>query len=1087
MKGCAPPAAAQVAGSMKSSSKLSLAVLLWASLLPAQQTATLTGTVRDASSAVVETASVRLINTATGESFAGVSTAAGNYTIPLVKPGNYELVAEAAGFKQYKQTGIRLETGQNARVDLTLELGALSESVTVEAAAPLLNTDNSSVGSVVRNSTIANMPLIERRAAQLARLNGFVVQNGNGSNFAMAGGRGNNAMWTIDGGNAQNILLGVATLVYDPPVESLEEFNVEISNYKAELGRSGGGYVQMTTKSGTNNFHGSLYEFLRNDKFDARNFFASSKPVLRYNQFGASFGGPIRKDKTFFFANYEGQQIRRQQTILASVPTVAETRGDFSSLSTVVRDPQTGLPFAGNIIPTQRQDPVGAAIAALYPGPNVDGARSRNNNFRANQPISTTTNVAVARLDHNFSLNDRIYGRFLANVTDTFNSPVFPVPGTDNYHSTSNNSFYSWSATWQHSFSPLTTIESRYSWDRRKANALSGGSDLGLAQRLGIKGTNDRFFPQINIPGLTGFGTGNHERLQVPIRGDHITSTITKISGAHTIKFGGEWRRSTNDDRWSGTGGGVFGFNQTATGDALASVLTGWALSGSRAEALLLRTRASAFGFFVQTDWKVTPKLTLNLGVRWDVDTPRRELVDNRQNSFDQFAINPVSNTPGILTWSGRNGLSSYAHNFDKNNFGPRVGFAYRANDKWVIRGGSGILYVGQYDQATPIVANIGFGLRNDVVSPDGGRTAGFLLKDGLPAAIPPSEGLLTPGYGAVPVGQNPTLAIEFFEPKGRVVPYLFNFNFNVQRQLRGNVVVELGYLSTLGHKLTAPGSRSINQVDPSRIGPGNSQILRPFPQFSDVRVIAPTIGNSNYHGLNLRVEKRLSRGLQFNANYTWAKAIDDVESRDELGGNAGDNAFANQYDRRADRGLSGNHIAHRFIGSVTWDLPVRVSNHALNYVVGGWSTSLIYEARTGSPFGVIENNAAAIYPTAVTVRSTAIAPYRVNPNWRANVLTEPYFDTASFVAPAQYTFGNLGRTVAIGPGAVISDISVLKNFSVREQHNLQFRVEMLNFINHANFNLPNQNRGVANFGRVGSLIGGNQARIIQLGLHYKF
>jgi hypothetical protein len=636
-------------------------------------------------------------------------------------------------------------------------------------------------------------------------------------------------------------------------------------------------------------------------------------------------------------------------------------------------------------------------------------------------------------------------------------------------------------------------LESRYSYDKRKANAQSGGTDLGLAQELGIQGTNDRFFPQINLPGLTGFGTGNHERLQVPIRGDHYTASVTTIRGAHTVKYGAEFRRSTNTDRWSGTGGGVFGFNQTATGDPLASLLTGWALSGSRAEALLLRTRANAFGAFVQTDWKVTPKLTLNLGLRWDLDTPRRELEDNRQNSFDQFAINPISHTPGEITWSGRNGLSDYAHNFDKNNFGPRVGFAYRATDKWVIRGGSGILYVGQYDQATPILANTGFSIRGDVVSPDGGRTPAFLLKDGLPPASLPSNDLLVPGYGAVPVGQNPTLAVEFFEPQGRAVPYLSNFNLNVQRQLPGNTVFEIAYLSTLGHKLTAPGSRSINQVEPDSIGPGNVQAIRPFPQFSDVRVIAPTIGNSNYHGLNLRVEKRFSRGLQFNANYTWSKAIDDVESRDELGGNAGDNAFANQYDRRADRGLSGNHIAHRFIGSATWELPFgggrtwRSGNRVVDQIIGGWSTSIIYEAHTGSPFGVIENNAAAIYPTAVTVRSDVVAPYRENPNWRSNVLSENFFDPSSFAAPAQYTFGNGGRTVAIGPGAIVSDLSVLKDIAVKEGQRLQLRAEALNFLNHANFALPNQSRGVANFARISALATGNQARIIQLGLHYKF
>lgn len=1052
-----------------------------------QQTATLSGVVRDSSAGAIEGARVRLQNSATGEIFQGLTTANGNYTVPFVKPGDYELSAEVEGFKRYVQTGIRLETGSTSRVEITLEVGGVAESVQVEAAAPLLTTDNSSVGAVVRNSTIVNMPLIDRRAAQLARLNGFVVQNGTGSNFAIAGGRGNNAMWTIDGGNAQNILLGVATLEFDPPVESLEEFSVEISNYKAELGRSGGGYVQMTTKSGTNEVHGSLYEFLRNDQLDARNFFAAARPVLRYNQFGASLGGPIRKDRTFYFVNYEGLQIRRQQTRVASVPTVAETRGDFSALATVIRDPLSGAPFGGNIIPATRLDPTGAAIAALYPAPNIAGANNRNNNFRANQPIRTGTNIGVARLDHNFSVNDRVYGRLLATESDTINAPIFPVAGTDPFHTVSDTSFYSWSATWQHTFSPLATLETRYSWDRRKANAISGGTDLGLANQLGIRGTNERFFPQVNIPGLTGFGTGNHERLQVPIRGDQVTSALTRIRGSHTIKIGGEWRRSTNDDRWSGTGGGVLGFNQAATGDPLAALLTGWVLSGSRAEALLLRTRASAFGAFVQTDWKVSPKLTLNLGLRWDLDVPRRELIDNRQNSFDQFALNPVSGTPGLLTWSGRNGLSDFAHNFDRNNFGPRVGFAYRFTDKWVIRGGSGLLYVGQYDQATPIVANIGFGLRADAISPDGGRTPAFLLREGLPAATAPSNDLLVPGFGAVRPGQNPTLAVEFFEPAGRTVPYLLQYNFNIQRQLPGNTVVEVGYLSTIGKKLTAPGSRSINQVPPSLIRAGNVQALRPYPQFSDVRVLAPTIGNSNYHGLNLRVEKRFSQGFQFSTNYTWSKAIDDVESRNELGGNDGDNAFANQYDRQADRGLSGNHVGHRLISSATWNLPVRSQKAALRQVVSGWSLSGIYEVRSGSPFGVIENNAAAIYPTAATVRSNAIAPYSRNSNWRDNVLTEPFFATNAFAAPAQFTFGNTGRTVAIGPGAVIADLAVLKSIAVGERHRLQFRAELLNALNRANFALPNQSRGVANFGRISSLANGNQARIVQLGLHYRF
>jgi len=441
-----------------------------------------------------------------------------------------------------------------------------------------------------------------------------------------------------------------------------------------------------------------------------------------------------------------------------------------------------------------------------------------------------------------------------------------------------------------------------------------------------------------------------------------------------------------------------------------------------------------------------------------------------------------------VLTWSGRNGLSRYAHNFDKNNFGPRLGFSYRVTDKWIVRGGGGTLFIGQYDQATPIVANIGFGVRGDFVSTDGGRTAAYQLRNGLPFIAPLTEASLVPGFGSVRVGAAPTLAIEFFEPTGRTVPYLNTFNFNVQRQLPFQSVLELAYLGSLGHKLGAPTSRSINQVPQSLIGTNsNPQVLRPFPQFSDVRVISATIGNSNYHGLNVRLDKRLSHGLQFGFNYTWSKAIDDVRSRNELGGNAGDNAFGNQYDRRADRGLSGNNVGQRFVSNATWAIPSPAGNGLLKQTFGGWSTSLLFEARSGAPFGVIENNGAAIYPTAAAVRSNVVSPYAVNANWRANVLAEPFFATAGFAAPAQYTFGNAGRTVASGPGAIVSDISLLKDFRINESHRLQFRAESLNFINHANFALPNQQRGNPNFGRISSLIGGNQARIIQLGLHYKF
>jgi hypothetical protein len=1053
--------------------------------LPAlAQTSSLSGNITDSSGAAVPGVSVLLVNTLTNESFQGISSSSGTYTIPLLKPGTYEIRVEHTGFKQFRRTGIVIETGVPSSSDIRLEVGGVTEQITVEAEAPLLKTESASVGNVVRRETIANMPLVGRRAAQLARLSGFVVQNGTGSNFTMAGGRGDNTNFTIDGGNAQNILLGVATLNFDPPIDSLEEFNVEISNYKAEMGRTGGGFVQMTTRSGTNKWHGSAYDFVRNDAFDARNFFAARKPVLRYQQYGGSIAGPVIRNKTFFFYNLEKIRTRSQQTRLLSVPDPAEIAGRFPG---AITDPLANFaPFPANTIPAARMDPVGKAIAEYYPAPNVAGQPSRTANFRVNNPTGGDPTVMVARGDHNFSSNDRFYIRYLHNVNNTYQRPIFR-DNTDQYGETVQISYYSLSPTWIHSFTPTTIMEVRYSWDRRKFHPITANKGLGLAQKIGVRGTNPDFFPRVTLTGLEPFQRGEQERIQSPIRGDHYTGSLTKVAGRHTLKFGGEYRFSRNTDVPRGTAGGVFNFTPVGTNDALASLLLGHVASASRDESDAVISNGATLGMYAQTDWKVNSSLTLNLGMRWDIDTPRYESSD-QQNSFDRDAINPVCNCPGVITFSGRDGLSRYASQFDYNNFGPRFGFAWRLKDKWVLRGGGALVFVGQYDQATPLAVRAGFSKAVSVTSVDGGRTAAIQLRNGLPPTV---ANTLSPGFGAVPIGQNPIFSVEFFDPGKRQIPYTQTFNLNIQRMLPANMLLEIGYLGTLGHKLTVTGTRTINQVDPVRMRTGNVQILRPFPQFSDVREHSPTIGNSNYHGANIKLEKRYSRGFQFGMNYTWSKLIDDVNSRNELGAS---NALANQYDRRTDRGLSGNHVGHRFIGNTVYELPfgkgklVNANSAFMNALVGGWSTGLIMEFRSGVPFGIVENNAAAIYNTAAAVRSNATGPYANNPNWRDNVLSQPYFPTSLFVAPPSLTFGTLGRSIATGPGAMIGDLSVLKDFSMPwEGHKLQFRWESLNFMNHPNFGNPTTGRGNPNFGRILGLIAGNQARINQFGLHYRF
>ena len=523
---------------------IALLGVLVASVGFAQTNATLTGTVSDGSGAVIPAAEVEIANMDTGETYTTATNESGSYTIPFIKPGTFMLKVTTPGFKQYERAGIRLDTASSVRADAVLELGEVTESVTVEADVPLLKTENSSVGGVIKNTSIANMPLLGRRAAQLVRLSGFVVQRGNGSQFQIAGGRSNNAMWTLDGGSTQNILLGVASLNYDPPIEALEEMNVEVSNYKAEMGRSGGGFIQMTTKSGTNAFHGALYDFMRNDALDSRQFFAAQKQTLRRHQYGWALGGPVAKDRTFFFASQEFTANRTANPRIENVPDPAETRGDFSGLSTQIRNPVTGDPVPDNMIPQSEQDPVGAAVARFWPQPNVDGRASRSRNFQNNARNVNDSNTLSARVDHTLNNRHRIYGRYVHNVGQSelfkgfWPQPVHTGQRINNFH------YFNWSITEISNVTNTIVTENRFTWNKRKWHPVIAAKGLGLSQEIGFTGNNPEFFPGFGFAGgIQRIGRGGgQERRQFPIRDNHIVSNWTYVSGKHTVKWGGEFR-----------------------------------------------------------------------------------------------------------------------------------------------------------------------------------------------------------------------------------------------------------------------------------------------------------------------------------------------------------------------------------------------------------------------------------------------------------------------------------------------------------------------------------------------------------------
>jgi len=1073
-----------------------LIVLAYANVAWGQ--ARLTGVVSDSSGAVVAGAKVVARNVATGQALPSEANQSGVYSINFVNPGEYEVHCEQTGFKKFVRAGIVLETSTTTTVNITLELGSISETINVEATAPILETESGAIGQVISSNFILNMPIQSRRGGALVRLMGNVTFTGEEGGqsiprFSLAGGRSYNQMWQIDGGVAQNQGNGSPQVNINPPNEALQEFKVLSNNFSAEYGRAGGGLILMTTRSGTNAFHGSLYEWLRNDKLNARTFFAPDKAPLRYNIFGGSIGGPIRKDRTFFFYNYEGGRRRTGVTVTYNVPRPAEVKGDFSARTDIkVLDPATRVGttaaqlFPGNTIPANRISAVGRAFAELYPAPNMstdNPARAPSNNFRANASDSLTQDFHTFRLDHQLTGRDRISGRLIYINAPEGISAVFPVAAADSRAGIRENGNKNLVVTWTRTLSNSMVNEFRYSYGRRRYVSQGAAFGTGLNQSFGLKGVEQDALARVTVTGHATLGQSSLLRVQDPIGSQQFINNLMIVKGNHTLKVGAEWRYSINKEDNRPTFGGSFGFTDRATASGIASLLLGWVNTAALVDNDTLNARTDYYGGYIQDDWKVTRSLTINLGLRWEMDTPRWE-KKNRQSGFDPVAMNPVSGTPGVITFAGLDGVGKYAHRHDTNNWGPRLGFSYLAGRGFVLRGGYGIAYNGQYIGSVNNNLALGFSLNGSFPSPDGGFTPPFLLQSGMPS-IPRAE--LTPGFGAVRVGTGVTTAPQFLA-QNHVNAYIQQWNFTVQKEIRGNVLVEGAYIASVGHKLAGPDV-SINQIPlVNGRGPASqSQLLRPFPQFGNVTWLSPSWGNSTYHSMNLKFEKRLSRGISFLGNYTWAKFIDDVEGSSELGGSAG-NGYQHIGARGLDKALSGSDVRHRLATNALYDLPFgrgrhwAIENKVLNMVAGGWTLGGIVEVRTGPPFGVIENT---------NRLNTFSDSQRPNLLWDPNLpsgrprgeFVDRYFDTSAFQAPGDGGLGTAGRVNGIGPGFFGLDMSIQKLFQLSERFGLTFRTDIVNAPNVPAFALPNLNRGDGNFGRIANTLGSATAREIQLSL----
>ncbi|MEP7367074.1 MAG: carboxypeptidase regulatory-like domain-containing protein [Acidobacteriota bacterium] len=1064
---------------------------------------TLTGIVSDPSQARLADVALKLTNESTGVVLTAKTTSTGEYTFPLLASGSYRLEAELGGFQRASRTGIVMELGRTVRLDVALSLGQVSESVEVSGAAPLLESETATVGQFIENKTIADMPLNGRRVGDLLGLmgNGVYIQGDViRPRVSIGGGRADQQQWLLDGVNSSNIALEVPQALFNPPVEAVQEIRIQQSAYSAEFGNSSSGVIQMTTRSGTNKYTGLLYENLRNDKLDARNYFAANKPPLRWNVFGGAFGGPIIKNKTFFFSHVEFQRQRVGVVRNLTVPTALERGGNFSQtlnaagVVQTVFDPatynsatRTRTAFAGNIIPASRLDPVGAKIATYYPAAtnaptNLAGA----NNFNRNAVSALNITTWTSKFDHIFNDRDRLTVRYVLHDFPTFVTPAYDEPASDPNASNTVRRAHSLLLNETHTFSPTMLNDFRFNWQPRNFHPTTLSIDQGWPTKLGLKGVSDRAFPRINATPYAPLGSTAQERVQMPIHDTHIVDALTIFRGKHSIKVGGEIRLARNVDDLNSFMSGQFTFglqptqNPAATGNtgnSLASMLLGFPNSANILDSDLLDRRSKYFALFVQDDWKLTQNLTLNVGLRWEAHTPKFD-ANNRMNGFDATAINPVSGTPGVLTFAGLNGVGSQLYNGDWNNFMPRIGIAWKPKGRTgtVVRAGAGAFY--QVPLPGSNNNSAGFAAQADYSTPDNGITAPFYLKDGFPGG--PANPVLGPGYGAVPVGQTAALAFDFVETQ-RQLGYTLQWNFSVQQDVGRNSIVEVSYLGTVGHKLSGPNV-NINQVRPELMGPGNAQVRRPFPQFGNISTVAPMWGNSSYHGVNFKYEKRFSDGLNLLANYTFSKFIDDTPAAQEIGAAPG---IQNYYDRHSEKALSGNDVRNRLAFSSVYELPWGKGRKYMNegpvaLALGGWNIGAIVTLQQGSPYGL----------TTQANSTNAFAGGQ-----RVNVLRDPslpsgertvarYFDTTAVAAPLANTFGNAGRSILTGPGLANLNLSLLKNFKFHESWNLQFRLESFNALNHANFQEPGGALGSPTFGVITVA---QDARSMQLGLKLTF
>lgn len=1136
---------------MRLSGKLLLFLVSATGLLAQEFRGTILGTITDSSGAVVANCPVVVTNQETGTSVKTVTTGAGTYTVPYLIPGTYTVSAQLPGFKAFERQGIIVRVQDRIEVDIVLEPGQLTETVVVRGTPPLLETATGSVGQVVSQTSIVNLPMAGRAVYLIARIAPGMTptdtrlftrpfDNGAVSNVSMAGSRASSNNILLDGISNMNVTSQVA---FVPSPDAVQEMKVQINTYDAEFGRAAGGVVNATVKSGTNQFHGSLYEFWRNDKLEANSFINNSvgegKPRQRYNQFGASAGGPFYlpklyngRNRTFVFGSWESIRQADPTSMLTTVPTAQQRAGDFTGTlnpqgqALLIYDPFTTRPnpavaggflrdpFPGNRIPRTSMDPVAVKIMEYYALPNKPGSGPTGvDNFFWGGASPDDYDAFIIRADHNFTSLQRLFVRLSASRRPRLgDDDVFGTLATQSRFL--NRLSRGAALDYVNTLTPTLLLNLRYGVSRFGNVTEYRPRDFRLSS-LGFPQALERqvvkqSFPVISISGFAGVGrTGDAEDFSDV---HTLQANVNRIGRKHALKFGFEPRVYRDVGNSVGNASGTFSFNEARTrgpdpvrnlvsGHSVASFLLGTPNSGS-----IDRNVATAFqnvfvGAYIQDDYRATSKLTLNMGFRWEYEGPRTERYNQMTRGFAYNTPHPLQakapnlRVNGGLLFAGVDGQPRGQTNAAWKDFSPRLGIAYQVHPKLVARAGYGIFFSGTTTAGRGTGASPGFSVATPmVVSLDGVTPADRLsnpFPSGLLAPIGAKDGLMTL------VGQN----VQFTEVT-RPVTYSQQYSLSIQYAPTPNLLIDATYSGNRGINLQN-SNLNINQLTTEQmrmqdgllvrvanpffgsIPTGSlatatttvAQLIRPYPHFTGVTIREFTDGSSTYHALFFKVERRFAQGFTLLGSYTNSKLIDDV-------GNRQDN-----YNRRAERALSSIHTPQRVVVSGVWEVPVGPGKRWLSgghvfsrKLVEGWQINWIGTMQTGRTLAITSNvNTTQSQGGGQRPNSTGVSA-RLEGEVQARL--NRFFDTSQFVNPPAYQFGNLARTLpdVLGPGLRNWDVSIIKETRISESVKIQLRGEAFNIWNTPAFGDPGLTFGTASFGRINSVANrANPARQIQL------